>query len=530
MQFVDVINSVRRHWRLSVALAVLVGLALAGFLVTRSQTRAPDRWRSSVQVLIPYRDEEGQLPEDVPQDVPPRLLQGQTDLALSSATTERALQLSGMDESEWDDAEFEVEISELGDIVTLSATTHDEAQSLELAASFGTAFMQGRRGDVAQGLQQDVMGMGASITALKERLAQVDGELQAADPNLLASLPDTVEPPDESFDDAGAPALPEVDLPPGTPLETELLVYERQGLLQRIEAARRSYAQTSTDVVVPQAYATIVERSVPEQISAELPSPLIPIGVALALALGLGIGVPILLDRVDHSIRDSHTAGVALAAPVLSVIPEPSPSRLTSLAQPGSPRAHAYRTLAAASVATDELPRAIVVTAPVGKMQDSVAANFAAALADLGLRVTLVATHDGQAWYGDPDSGAPTLPDFLAMAHAGRLNGDARDYLLTTPVQNLRILPAGTTESDALIVGLPPLLRALADAGTDVTVIAGRSILEDPSATILAWSTRSVLWVVEAGEVTEQQAGEAAARLELAGAKPFGVALVDGKG
>jgi hypothetical protein len=38
------------------------------------------------------------------------------------------------------------------------------------------------------------------------------------------------------------------------------------------------------------------------------------------------------------------------------------------------------------------------------------------------------------------------------------------------------------------------------------------------------------LWVVETGEVTQQQANEAAAKLELAGASPFGVAVVDRKG
>jgi hypothetical protein len=39
-----------------------------------------------------------------------------------------------------------------------------------------------------------------------------------------------------------------------------------------------------------------------------------------------------------------------------------------------------------------------------------------------------------------------------------------------------------------------------------------------------------VLWVVETGQVTQQQASEAAAKLELAGASPFGVAVVDRKG
>jgi Mrp family chromosome partitioning ATPase len=249
--------------------------------------------------------------------------------------------------------------------------------------------------------------------------------------------------------------------------------------------------------------------------------------VALGAAALVALGLPVLLDRLDHSIHDTHTAGAALAAPVLSTIPAPTSAQLTTLARPGSPGGLAYRTLATASVATDQLPRAIVVTAPVGEIQDTVAPNFAAALADLGLRVVLLPTHTRQSWYADAPDGTLTLPDFLALAHSGRLNGEVPQQLQPTPVDNLRIVPHGDTEADALIDGLPPLLRAFADGGVDVTVIAAPSILEDPSATILAWSTRSVLWVVETGEVTQQQANEAAAKLELAGASPFGVAVVD---
>jgi len=87
-------------------------------------------------------------------------------------------------------------------------------------------------------------------------------------------------------------------------------------------------------------------------------------------------------------------------------------------------------------------------------------------------------------------------------------------------------LSAGSLQADDLLEGLPSVLEGLAAAGVDVTVIAAPALLEDPAATILAWSTRSVLWVVEAGEVTDLEAREAATRLELAGAAPFGVAMV----
>jgi hypothetical protein len=522
-------------------MVVLAAVALGLFLFLRNETREPDRWQASVQLLVPHRSEEGEIPESVP----PRLLQGQSTVALSDDTIGAALRGIGLAEDARRGLDFDFSSNERGDIFTISVTSPNAEQAEALADSYANAYLAARRQSVAQGFQSQRDGARAAVGRLEERLAEVNRELQQTDPELYAGLPDTAEPADETLsedelvagatsDDPGANTDEGdegvgVELPPGTPTDTVLLVYERQDLLRRIEAARRSFAEASTESLVPRSYATVVERNAPEQITSPPPSPLIPVAGAVAMGALLGVGVPVLLDRVDHSIRDGRVAGDALSAPVLSRIPVTPSSRLATLARADSPRGQAFRTLATASVATDQLPRAIVVTAPVGHMQDSVAANFAAALADLGLRVVLVPTHHRQAWYGDAPEGAPTLPHFLALAYTGRLNGQVPHQLLPTSIGNLRVVPHGETEADALIDGLPPLLRAFADAGVDVTVIAAPSILEDPSATILAWSTRSVLWVVETGEVTQQQASEAAARLELAGASPFGVALVDGK-
>jgi Mrp family chromosome partitioning ATPase len=524
VQLADVITSIRRHWRAAAAAVVLVAVGLGAFLFLREETREPDRWRAAVEILVPTRDDEG----NVPEDVPPMLLQGQSTVAMSSDVTGDALEGAGLGQDSRGDVTFAFGSNERGDIYTLTVTAPTEEQARDLANSYGSAYVAARREAVASGSQGDSASAERALATLQGRLVEVQAELRRIDPELLDSLPDTAGPSDNDSDsDEDGPA---VNLPPTTPIETQLLVSERQDLIDQIDTVRRTYARSSTDALVPQAYATVVERIAAQQITPEPPSPLVPVGVAVALAAVLALGVPVLLDRIDHSIRDSHTAGAALAAPVLSTIPAPPASRVETLARPGSPGGHAYRTLATASVATDQLPRAIVVTAPVGHMQDSVAANFAAALADLGLRVVLVPTHSRQAWYADAPEGSLTLPDFLALAYTGRLNGEVPHQLQPTPVDNLRILPHGAAEAEALIDGLPPLLRAFADGGVDVTVIAAPSILEDPSATILAWSTRSVLWVVETGEVTQQQASEAAAKLELAGASPFGVAVVDRKG
>jgi Mrp family chromosome partitioning ATPase len=527
VELADVITSFRRHWRAAVGSVVLVAVGLGLFLFLSDQTRPPERWQGAVQILVPTRDQDGNLPAGVP----PMLLQGQESIALGPNVTDHALSAAGLEE---DNVTFEFETNERGDVYILTVTTPTEEGAEGLANSYASAYIDARRGLVAEGSQGASNGAQFAIARLQQRINEVEAELRRLDPELLASLPDTAQPADSdqpADEDAGTDEeVGALNLPASTSIQVQLLAYERQNLLQKIEAARRSYAQGATDVIVPQAFAQIVERAVPEDVTREPLSPLIPIGAAVGLAVLVALGVPVLLDRIDHSIRDSQAASAALAAPVLSTIPAVPASRLETLARPESPAGHAYRTLATASVATDQLPRAIAVTAPAGHMQDAVAANFAAALADLGLRVVLVPTDARQAWYAEAPDGALTLPDFLALAYTGRLNGEVPHQLQPTPVENLRIVPHSDTEADALIDGLPPLLRSFAEGGVDVTVIAAPSILEDPAATILAWSTRSVLWVVETGEVTQQQASEAAAKLEMAGASPFGVAVVDRKG
>ena len=200
-----------------------------------------------------------------------------------------------------------------------------------------------------------------------------------------------------------------------------------------------------------------------------------------------------------------------------------------------------------------------MVTSPTGNTQDRVAANFAAGLAGLGVSVALIGTMPDQAWFlvdvpdddepatgeletrtapfgADPTAVPPgttattvrTLPDLLQEAEGGRLIGDVRPRLATRGIPNLFIIPPGPagTVLDSLD-GLPPLLDALSRSGIDICVIAGPALLEDPNATIMAWSTRHVLWAVEMGQINKSDAQLAADRVDLAGVTPFGIALVN---
>jgi hypothetical protein len=172
------------------------------------------------------------------------------------------------------------------------------------------------------------------------------------------------------------------------------------------------------------------------------------------------------------------------------------------------------------------------------------------------LKVALIATGPDQAWYAErfdgvhngaaPDSSdhdslregathgtssdhaGSTFPELLVAAHAGTLNGHLFDQMVSDDrAPNLVVVPpADETPAHLPVDGLPPLLEALADAGIDITVVSGPALLEDADATIVAWATRCVLWVIVEGEITSTEARAAAARLELAGVVPFGVVMV----
>jgi len=521
LQLADVIRSVRRHWRVSVAMLLLVGALLAAVLYSLDGQQSDELWEARTAVLLPARDAQGERPEGVP----PALLEGIVPVAVSGEVTADALERAGLSESDRGDVTFDASTNEDRDILTLRVEAPSEDTSVALASAYADAFIAQRQATVAATAESGRTSSLASLEALEARLDQVETELRAIDPDLLAIAVPTRGPEGE----LGPPDVS--GLPRSTSLETTLLVVERANLVGRISQTQQAYAVSSTETLVPQAFATIVERTVPDEITPEGINPLIPVAAALVLGLVLAVGVPVLMDRADRSIRDERAASSALSAPVMARIPAVGRRALSSVAAPGSARATAYQALAATSIATDQLPRAIVVTAPTGEIQDSVAANFAAGLAGMGLSVALVGTDPRQEWFVDgarPDQ-AVSLPDLLMASNAGRLNGSLQESLVPTHLDNLKVVAPGAPGPELLLDGLPGLLQSLAEAGVDVTVVAGPAFLEDPTATILAWSTRSVLWAVESGAVTSREAHEAASRLELAGGASFGIALVEGR-
>ncbi len=518
MQLSDAVKSLAAHWKLAVSLMLLAIVGLAVFLVTRDQTRPPDRYRVAVDVLVPAIDSKGNRPEGVP----PNLLQGNVRRALSPETEKRALDAANVPEKQRANIQFGFTSDPVGDIQTLSVTAADRDTALAVAVRFTDSYVQTRRESVASGAESGQTKARFAVRALEGRVRAVESSIRKADPKVAQML-------DQA---PGNGQVPPENLPRGTASDVVTDVVERNAMLSSIAGQRDSYAQNAISSLLPSGFATTVEVYPAQQITPALPSPTVPTLAFLGIGLLLALAVPILRDRLDHSVRTPQVAAGAFDAPVLTTIPHVARRFRQTLAEPGTPWDGAYRALAATSIATDRLPEAIVVTAPTGTIQDMVAANFAAALAGLGLRVALIATEPRQAWFlhdhaAEPTSPDLSFPDLLELAHQGRLNGALPRGLLKTKVQNLYVLRPGEPDREVGLDGLRPLLEAFLASNVDVTVIAGPALLEDPDATIFAWTTRSVLWAFEAGEVTEAEAKEGASRLALAGVTPFGVAMVN---
>ena len=503
---------------------VLAVIVAAGyFYKERPSDGGPRPFRTTVTLSVPSPvPEEGASSDADVTEVPDVLFRGQQALALSQDTRDAALAAAPPGDA---NVGFSATVDD--DQIVLTVSSEDREVSQAVAGAYAAAFSQARRDLVGDDLANQQRALLETIEQLRTRLQTTEAELRAR----FAELPPVVAPQPED-EDASAPFV--VPFTPDQNLDSILLLYERNSLYSRINDAQFELAELRVDAETPGSFAVIIGENTSQAAAEQTASLLGPLVGILVAGLVLGLGSALLLDRMDHTIRHADRAARALSAPLLSRIPSRRGRRgeATVLLHPDSPRTEAFRDLAATCVATDRLPRAIMVTTPRGDVHDDVAANFAAALADLGVRVALVATSPRQSWYLAPfeveDSPRATLPELLGEAHAGHLNGQVRGRLARTDRNpNLVVLaPGDDPDLSVALDGLPPLLQAMVDSEIDVTVIAGPALLDDSSATIVAWATRAVLWAIQAGEITQEEASTGAARLELAGVTAFGVAVV----
>jgi len=590
VQLKDVGASLRRHWVPALVILLLIPLVVAGYLLRRNPVTPAARYTNSADILIPS----GQSTQsDVAQQVPPVLLQGQVELALSQKTKSVALAQAHLDANKASSVSFSARLGSTGTVMTLAVSAQRPEDASAVLDEYVVSYAEGRRQSVLDAAVERQTVDSILVTRLLAKQRQIESQLAASG----VPLPPT------------APIGSSVVVPPGASGQTILLLFQRNAIINEIAAQHQDYANQTVQSVIPADYTTVLQRRAAVRVTPPPPSPVVPVLEIIGVGLLLAVAVPVIIDRFDRSITDTRTASTALRARVLGSIPA-MPRRLhSSYASPGSSWDGAFRSLAATSISTDSLPQAIMVTSPKGTIHDTVAANFAAGLARLGVRVALIGTVPRQGWFvgypmadveetapengdgediyagtepgdeeerseaaapgqdetgseeahdahdapdttdenvadtptypasppveegtdADPEEAgdsSPTLVQLLEQAQSGQLPDDLVDLLATIDVPNLHVVPPnGDTEYS--LDGLPPLLDALSRGGIDTVVIAGPALLEDPNATIIAWSTRNVLWALEMGHVDARDAQLAADRLEIAGVAPFGIAVVN---
>ncbi len=526
----------RQRWRVVVGIFLLACVAVGVFVLSQSAHVEPVSYQSSVSIRIaqkpPKVEDKSNSSRQTTTTLPNIVLAGQQAFALRPGTRAEALKLSGLPANS-PQVGFTTSLKPEGDVLALSVRAPTRVDSTKVARNWADAYVAARREAAAQQLQRDKIALSNRRTDLDLQLKYVNAILKNVMPMVYRDILRNNAPFGRGPDGTnGGELLTEPWVSADSPVAVSVLnlAYQRSALLERIDEISKRIAELNLAKETPEVFAEIMSQTPALRVT-EAPWTAIPAGAGLLTGLLLAIAAAVTLDRFDGRIRTAEQAALAFRAPVLSIIPG-GDLDFAVLADPLSDISQAYRGLAAASIATDRLPKAIMVSTPHGDAHEEVAANFAASLSRMGLRVALIATDSSQSWFtgsfASPALGTDGLPELLERAHDGTLNGDLRDRLATTErAPNLVLVPPAPEDVLELpLDGLPPLLEALSEAGIDIAVLAGPSILEHPDATIVAWVTRSVLWAVYSGHVTHEEAMAGAARLQLAGVTPFGVVMV----
>jgi Mrp family chromosome partitioning ATPase len=515
------------------------------FVFSRLRTKAPLRYRSTstLQVAAPQTSNKNKKSSSkngaTTTTLPSIFVTGSQKVATQKSVEQTALRNAGVPVGTRlaMGVKFNADTGTQDQIVTAPTAT----VARKVAATWATATTTQRAREVAKASRDQQVALSRSVTTLHDELRVVDLRLQKLMPVVYGGILRFDAPignnpkAGRSQGGNGPPPVPEIGATvAGTRVSDYALkiAYERIALEQEIGDRAAKLADLRINNVKSGSDYRIVSQTPATRVTTKK-STTLPVLGGLVVGLLIALGAALLVDRADKTIRDPTTAAAAFAAPVLSRIPVNGDGDFAVLAHPTSLTADAYRGLAATSIATDRLPSAMMVTTPHGDTHEPVAANYAAALARLGLKVALVATAPEQSWFmkpfSNPPEGSASLPELLQRAHDGTLNGHLQDRLATSDkAPNLVVVPPAERRTMQLPVdGLPPLLHALSDSGIDVTVISGPALLEHADATIVAWATRNVLWAIEPGEITQVQARAAAARLELAGVTPFGVVMLE---
>ena len=167
LELADILRSLRRRWRIGVAIALLTGVVVAGVLATRKDVKPAPKFRAESHILVPTRDDKGAFPEGTP----PELFFGQAQLATSGVVRNAAL--AAVPAQNRGGITFGYETNDTGDLITLSATAGNAELARAVANGWADAYIQRARRRRRQGIGTQP-GRSASLAAGPEGPAPCD--------------------------------------------------------------------------------------------------------------------------------------------------------------------------------------------------------------------------------------------------------------------------------------------------------------------------------------------------------------------
>ncbi|GEM_PF-2482449 len=512
MTFLDVLDSLRRHWVVPLVMGIvaLISLLLVVFQTTSTET---DLYEARALIALP---EEATQVDDA--SVVARFPDVEVKRLTSFEFLEKALA----------NAQMSVDLSDL-DVEAYSPTS--DPPLVEFAVTAISPDDAKRVRDALADYYVDTLTrINGNLHDL--RLEKINGKLKFYE-NQFQSI-------EQAFHDLGIRQGDDPRLNPRYTLlngQIEAVAAEISDLKTR---QLQLQATTQENLGSP---VEVVERSDPLGLQANVFPFLVPIIILFIVTAGVSVGGAVLLDKFDATIRSPGEAVKLFQTELLGVVPRHKVGELDPaiVHAPATERARSYQSLASTLMVsgTDGTASFLVTSPKVSRETTIVAANVAAGIAELGYQALFVLTRAADvsilADMGLRGKDMRGFNDVLAMAATGVDDIALEESLKTKARQvpscrNLWVVAPGKTQEAAAAPWVVDRMLSVWRAHYDVIVLTGPAVLGDPFASTLIGQVESVLWVAEIDKTVVSSAQTAVQRMMVSGGKSSGVTVVGAKG
>jgi capsular exopolysaccharide synthesis family protein len=509
MEPLDYLKVLQRHWKVVVALVVVV---LVGVYFVAPTGPATEYEATHRLLRDQASGDEGVSSADNPAVVELWVTQGEVPNRVKEV-----LGYSGSPDELVADLEVTSSL-ELG-IVEITARAESPDEAITLANTFADETLKFIDEHTSNRQQEQAAQANERAEEIRGRINELDSQIAA-----------------QGGDDAPGAAD---------------LVRERDGLIEQLGTVEQSATATGTTSWISLNEATRAEKASTSAVAVTRGQALL-LGVLVAVLLAFGVAI--MLDRSDSRLHTKEQVERQFGLPVLAevpLLPLRSRHRAAVFGYENDHRlAEAYRSLRTALLLfRDRLPleieaaelsgrlrprgdgapstarQVIVVTSPEpGDGKSSTAANLAMAYAEAGQSVLLVQWdlwRPLSAKVFDAED-APGVSEFLEAGNASLVN-----FVQSTSVPGLHLVPAGELGHQPG-AKLDAQLRLLEEARSlaDVVIIDTAPLLGASVTRELVTMADVVVLCARAGRTTSPAAGRTAELLERLGAPTLGVVLV----